>query len=132
MLPSAPSPSPRSRSSLRLTPATLLLGLLSLSSLGADVSPCGRARRPLPPVAPPPPPSAAEADPEAVKRCCRQCAAASSRDPAGVDLSILPCTKYRPRAGSPPGTSGLIDPSCAELLESKKLLIGACQQMAGS
>lgn len=31
-----------------------------------------------------------------------------------------------------PGTSGLIDPSCAELLESKKLLIGACQQMAGS
>lgn len=120
-----------SRSSLRLTPATFLLGFLALSSLGADVSPCGRARRPIPRVEPPPPSvAAAEADPEAVKRCCRQCAAASSRDPAGVDLSVLPCTRYRPGGGAPGGSEGALEASCAELLASKKLLIGACQQMS--
>jgi hypothetical protein len=108
----------------------LLLGLLALSSLGADVSPCGRARRPLPPVAPPPPSAAADADPQALQRCCRQCAAASTRDPAGVDLSVLPCTRYSLGGGAPGGADVVLTTACAELLASKKMLIGACQKMA--
>jgi hypothetical protein len=125
-----PSPSSSPAPSRRTFGSGLAIALLALSAMGADASPCGHARRPNPPLnVEPAAERAAEPETDELRRCCRQCAAASSRDPAGVDLRVLPCTKYRSAPPGGPGNEGL-DAPCAELLGTKKVLIGTCQEMS--
>lgn len=51
--------------------------------------------------------------------CCQQCLAGSERDPAGYDLSPVPCGKYR--------DSGAVDASCAGLLSANAATVGSCR-----
>lgn len=109
------------------TLSVLPLVLLSLATLGADVSPCGRSRRPMPAVAPTSEPAATPDNSARLRDCCRQCTAAASRDPAGVDLSVQPCSRYgtEPAGGGPPA----LDADCARLLTEQRTLVGACQKL---
>jgi hypothetical protein len=58
--------------------------------------------------------------------CCKQCADAAQRDPAGMDLRVLPCSKYPPAWNGGPG----VDDRCRALFEKLKTTIGQCQESA--
>lgn len=54
--------------------------------------------------------------------CCKSCAEAAARDPAGQDLAVVPCTKYRGEWQGRPG----IDASCAALFVESMTTVGDC------
>ena len=54
--------------------------------------------------------------------CCKQCSDAASRDPAGNDLTVVPCTKYRGTWNGNPG----VDEKCAALFQEQNTLVGSC------
>jgi len=104
-----------------------VLGLLTLLGLTASCTRPGS-----PDVASASAPSAArpQSTPPAVSRetqiaCCRQCLQASSRDPAGFDISIRACTHYRGEWHGGPG----VDAECSKLLQQEKLLVKGCRAL---
>ncbi len=100
------------------------LGVLAL--LIVDLG-CQKPARPAPAkVAPPAPPALPSigADTTAqLRACCQQCAAASGRDPAGVDILAKPCSAYLGDFRGAPG----VEQSCTAVLEQPKATVRSCQ-----
>ncbi|MCS6914779.1 MAG: hypothetical protein RMK29_08020 [Myxococcales bacterium] len=57
--------------------------------------------------------------------CCQQCLEASARDPIGMDLSMVPCLRYRGEFNGGPGVDG----ACAALFERQGTRVGQCQDL---
>ena len=105
--------------SLLLCRASLFLGLFALFAS------CNRPPKLAPPVVPTP--AGAPSQPNLME-CCRQCMQASSRDPAGFDISRRPCARYRGEWNGGPG----VEPTCAEALQAKLMLVKDCRELAES
>lgn len=98
-----------------MTPRVFALALAVSALLGCKGPPPAAAPQALL-ASPPPGPTRAE--------CCQRCVELANRDPAGMDLSVQPCARYR---GSFHGNPGLSD-ACAQRLE--RVTVGACQREA--
>jgi hypothetical protein len=85
----------------------------------------------LPPkVAAPAEPDAAAAAPAAAPaeliECCKQCSAASGRDPAGMDISRNPCAGYPAEFNGGPG----VDATCKALFSERRTIVQECWDLA--
>lgn len=70
-------------------------------------------------------PAAAAPLPEvSLAACCRQCLDASQRDPAGHDIRVSPCARYRGEWNGGPGVSN----ACAALFERLRTRVGQCME----
>jgi hypothetical protein len=58
-----------------------------------------------------------------IAECCRQCLQASQRDPAGVDISLRPCSRYQGQFGGAPG----VDAGCLATLQSQQATVQSCR-----
>ena len=100
-----------------------VLGLLTVLGL---ISSCTRPGPPAVASTGPPARTLPAVSRETQIACCRQCLQASSRDPAGFDISIRACTHYRGEWNGAPG----VDAECSELLQREKLLVKGCRTLA--
>lgn len=92
-----------------------LLALLAALTLG------GCARKPPPE---PPPAPTAEATPDLSAECCSQCRAAASKDPSGMDLSLVECGEY---AGYVVNQKAVLEPRCAAWFAQNSRMVQDCR-----
>lgn len=108
----------------RIVSLSLGLSLLALTH-------CNRAQPPVPQAAASPSPTVAPrpaaAEQVELRPCCEQCVRASSRDPAGMDLSVLPCSRYLGDFRGAPG----VDARCTTALAQSQSTVGSCQALLG-
>src|SRR5437016_5102826 len=65
-------------------------------------------------------------DGDMARQCCAQCLGGSSRDPAGMDISVNKCTKYH---GEFNGQMA-VDDACNAWFETSGMTVGQCRDAA--
>ncbi len=65
-------------------------------------------------------------DGDMAAKCCAQCLGGSSRDPAGMDISVNKCTKYH---GELNGQMA-VDDACNTWFETSGMTVGQCRDAA--
>jgi hypothetical protein len=95
----------------------LLLGACGHASRAADAKPAAAN------TAPADAPSGGDAALHAA--CCKQCASAASRDPAGMDISTKDCRSYAGEFNGGPG----VDDACVKHFGDVHTTLGECWKL---